>query len=489
MKKPAILIAISLLLASMMPLTAQNQSEGYLGLPGDNLNLYAVMNLFQESETLESFERGLNDPETMINNLDLNNNNMIDYIMVLDFAEGDLHNIVLRVALNEKESQDVAVFTVQKFSDGSVQIQLIGDEALYGQNYIIEPNYEETPNPGYTGAKATTTEVVSRTKIVRTTYYEVAAWPIIVYVSSPTYVVWRSSWGWNYYPAYWHPWTPYYYHYYYGYHSGWNHHYHAYYRPWGYYRCDRYRTSYYAHHRHYSPTVVVNINTGTYRNTYSRPEQRKEGETYYAHRVSRGESLPGSSKVSRDANNNPRIGSKNQPNNRAVGSPTDERKSRDAQSREAREYNRPQKDQAVNPDNVSRRKETKQNDKGRRNNPAEVKPARQARDMDANRKAEEGQSVRPAKTDDKPSKSSAVKKSDDRNKSSVKESPKPRNSVNTPEEARTRNAQQAGTARKDNRNTAVTAKKPKQADSRKPATQAGSEQAKKSNNASSPARK
>ncbi len=41
--------------------------------------------------------------------------------------------------LSQNEAQDVAVFTVQRFSDGEVQIQLTGDEDLYGKNYIIEP--------------------------------------------------------------------------------------------------------------------------------------------------------------------------------------------------------------------------------------------------------------------------------------------------------------------------------------------------------------
>jgi len=35
--------------------------EDKLDLPGDNLNLYAVLKLFQESETLEGFERKLNE--------------------------------------------------------------------------------------------------------------------------------------------------------------------------------------------------------------------------------------------------------------------------------------------------------------------------------------------------------------------------------------------------------------------------------------------
>jgi hypothetical protein len=39
---------------------AQSASKEKLNLPGDNLNLYAVLNLFQESETLELFENNLN---------------------------------------------------------------------------------------------------------------------------------------------------------------------------------------------------------------------------------------------------------------------------------------------------------------------------------------------------------------------------------------------------------------------------------------------
>jgi len=72
MKKFSYLLVFALLLAGLRPLAAQDYPEEYLGLPGDNLNLYAVMSLFQESETLEGFEKSLNDPETMINNLDLN---------------------------------------------------------------------------------------------------------------------------------------------------------------------------------------------------------------------------------------------------------------------------------------------------------------------------------------------------------------------------------------------------------------------------------
>src|SRR5512136_2569208 len=71
---------LAVLIASMTTVRAQNYPEEYLGLPGDNLNLYAVMKLFQESETLEAFERNLNAEDSHINNLDLNGDNLVDYI-------------------------------------------------------------------------------------------------------------------------------------------------------------------------------------------------------------------------------------------------------------------------------------------------------------------------------------------------------------------------------------------------------------------------
>lgn len=276
------------LLAASSALTAQNYPDEYLGLPGDNLNLFAVMNLFQDSETLEAFERSLNDPEIMINNLDLNGDNYVDYIMVYDYVEGSVHNIVLRVALSQNEFQDVAVFTVEKFRNGSVLVQLIGDEALYGPNYIVEPNYAERPNPGYRGNVQQQATATSNVKVVHTTYYEVASWPVIVYLSRPSYRPWRSAWYWGYTPTYWQPWTPFYYHYYYGYHFNSYTHYYTYYRPWHRPRSVRYKTVYYTKIRNYSPTVVVNVNKGVYKNTYSRPESRREGEVLYSQRKAVG---------------------------------------------------------------------------------------------------------------------------------------------------------------------------------------------------------
>ena len=284
MKKIITTSILALLLTSVLTVKAQERPDEYLGLPGDNLNLYAVMNLFQESETLEGFERKLNEENSRINNLDLNGDNLVDYIMVTDYADGKDHTIVLSVALNRNEKQDLAAFTVQSLRNGSVQIQLIGDEALYGRNYIIEPisndYYSETPNPGYTG----------RT-VVRTTTYEIAAWPVIRFIYHPSYTIWHSNWYWGHYPDYWHAWSPCYYHYYYGYHSNWYPVYYQHYRHWNTPRHTSYN-NYYSSRRSYSPQVSRRISEGKYSATYSRPDQRREGEALYARTTSVKESRP-----------------------------------------------------------------------------------------------------------------------------------------------------------------------------------------------------
>ena len=278
MKKLIITSVLAAMLAIGTTASAQNYQDEYLGLPGDNLNLYAVMKLFQESETLEGFERTLNDENSRINNLDLNGDNLIDYLTVSDYVDGDVHTIVLRAALNRNESQDVAVFTVQKFRDGTVQIQLIGDADLYGKNYIIEPIYDETPNPGYTGRRDNSRNVT----VVRTTYYEVASWPVVRFIYQPNYGIWRSSWYWGYYPSYWNPWRPYYWHYYYGYHYNWYPEYYRHYHHYHSYRYTRYNDFYYNNMRAHSPNVSNRIRSGNYKETYSRPEQRRDGEELYA---------------------------------------------------------------------------------------------------------------------------------------------------------------------------------------------------------------
>lgn len=254
------------------------QDQQQLGLPGDNLNLYAVMKLFQESPTLEEFEKKLNDETLKVNNLDLDGDNKIDYIKVIDNVDGSTHNIALKVAVNQTQDQDVAVFVVKKDRDGQVQIQLIGDEALYGKNYIIEPNTGSstpTPNPGYTGDQPPP-------PVEGQADYAVSSWPMINYMFVPTYSPWSSPWHYGYYPTYWQPWTPFFWHEYYGYQYHWNYYYRANYRATTVYRFPGWHQRYYGGgFRSSSAIVQVRFNGGNYRQTYSRPDLANRGSDLF----------------------------------------------------------------------------------------------------------------------------------------------------------------------------------------------------------------
>jgi hypothetical protein len=277
MKNLIITSILAVLIASATTVRAQDYPEEYLGLPGDNLNLYAVMHLFRNSKTLEAFERGLNDPESRINNLDLNRDNLVDYITVSDYKDGRIHTIVLRAVLGRKEFQDVAVITVEKLRRNKIMIQLIGDETLYGRNYIIEPVYVKKQYPRYYGDPVYYGDVT----VINNYYYDIFDWPVVVYIYDPYYDGWHSSWYWGYYPAYWDPWRPYYWDYYYGYHSGWHNHYYEYYHHCDYPRYKGYNDFYYQGIRQQSEQVHHRIAEGNYTETYSRPELRREGAALY----------------------------------------------------------------------------------------------------------------------------------------------------------------------------------------------------------------
>jgi hypothetical protein len=264
MKKLVLTLLVVITGFSSIVLFSQNSGEVVaLGLPGDNLNLYAVLDIFQDSETVEEFERAINTRDTKINNLDLDNDNQVDYISVVSYDEAQWYFIVLRVAVSSTEYQDVAVVEVNKNNSGRVIVQVIGDEALYGRNYIVEPSYNrtETPNPGYTGNKT----VLDRNANYPNTVVYVDSWPLVAYLFSPVFSVYISPWYWGFYPTYYVPWMPL------RYYSYWGLHYHYYRSP--YYRRIAY-VRYPSHHAYYqrrratSRIVDRNRRDGRYNSTY-----------------------------------------------------------------------------------------------------------------------------------------------------------------------------------------------------------------------------
>ena len=194
----AVLILLTSLLS--MPALSQTEEPDALGLPGDNLDLFAVLDLFQKSPTIEGFEKSLNDSETGINNLDLNLDEKVDFIKVTTEQDGDDFAFILQVDISEDEAKDVAVILLSKEEDDKVTLQIVGDQELYGDGYVVEPKPAAeavTPNPAYTG-----TEPVKETAPASTSVVVVESAPIVQYVYSPVYVPYYPPYYYGYYPPY-----------------------------------------------------------------------------------------------------------------------------------------------------------------------------------------------------------------------------------------------------------------------------------------------
>lgn len=144
----------------------------------DNLDLEAVASIFGDSKDLEDFEKKLNDPETRISNLDLNNDGEVDYLRVIETSKGETHLVTIQAVIGKDKYQDVAVIDVEKDSKDKTQVQVVGDVYMYGPDYIITPVYIYPP-------------------------------VIIVWFWGPYYSPWRSPFYWGYYPPYYRPWRPY----------------------------------------------------------------------------------------------------------------------------------------------------------------------------------------------------------------------------------------------------------------------------------------
>jgi hypothetical protein len=202
MKKLLFSFLVMVMCLLCLPVFSQAPVDSILlGLPGDNLDLYAVMDLFQKSKTIEEFEKTLNLEETGINNLDLDLDSKADFIKVETKKDGDDFSFILQVDVSSTEKQDVAVILVSKDKDKKVTMQIIGDKDLYGKDYIVEPKTTTTPavtaNPAYVGPEPVTVSVPATTTTI-----VVESAPIVQYVYSPAYVPYAPPYYYGYYPPY-----------------------------------------------------------------------------------------------------------------------------------------------------------------------------------------------------------------------------------------------------------------------------------------------
>ena len=196
------LVYLGLILITGLSFNTFAQESDSTGMPGDNFDLQAALNLFKESKNLEAFEKKLNTESSKVNNLDLDGNNKIDYIRVVDKKDGNNHAILLQIPINKNETQDVAAIIIEKRSDSEAQLQIIGNETLYGEEKIMEPVDEKEIKRSRGPATLSSPILV---------FVNVWYWPCVQYIYDPFYDPWYSPYYWDYYPSWWYPWRPVYY--------------------------------------------------------------------------------------------------------------------------------------------------------------------------------------------------------------------------------------------------------------------------------------
>jgi isocitrate/isopropylmalate dehydrogenase len=108
--KRKIVFSLAIFVFCTLSLKAQNDETG---LPGDHFNLHAVLDLFEKVKSVEEFEKALNKKNNEINNLDLDEDGNVDYIVVRELTEGSAHLFVLTVPVGN-EFQDIATVEIEK---------------------------------------------------------------------------------------------------------------------------------------------------------------------------------------------------------------------------------------------------------------------------------------------------------------------------------------------------------------------------------------
>jgi hypothetical protein len=205
---------------------AQQPGVDSTGLPGDNFSLQGALQLFQNATSPEDFEKQLNTEANHVNNLDLNGDGEIDYIRVIDKTANNAHALVLQAAVSANESQDIAVIEIEKTGDTTAVLQIIGDEDIFGEAVIVEPdgggedeedgafiNFYPSENRG-----GPFVAEVPNARIV----INVWGWPSVRFVYGPAYRPWASPWRWAAYPLWWKPWRPYAWRVYHPYRAPWH---------------------------------------------------------------------------------------------------------------------------------------------------------------------------------------------------------------------------------------------------------------------------
>lgn len=172
-QKSWLLILVALLGASWLLTSCSKSKTQYVTTivqtAADGLDLQAVTDLSTKSKDAKDFETKLNAPGNTVNNLDLNEDDVIDFIKVTEVHDNGARGFSLTTEVAEGDEQELCTIQFEE-ENGQASVHTQGNQSMYGSN----SHYH-----------------------YRTGLGDVLIWSYLLNSRSP-YV---SRWGWNDYPS------------------------------------------------------------------------------------------------------------------------------------------------------------------------------------------------------------------------------------------------------------------------------------------------
>ena len=135
----------------------------------DGLDLQAVTDLATRSKSAEDFEKKLNSPGNVVNNLDLNEDDVVDFIKVTEVHDTAARGFSLTTEVAEGDEQELCTIQFEE-ENGQANVNTQGNQSLYGNNHHYH----------YTSSLS-----------------NILLWSYLWNSHSP----YSSRWGWNNYPG------------------------------------------------------------------------------------------------------------------------------------------------------------------------------------------------------------------------------------------------------------------------------------------------
>ena len=111
---------------------------------GEGLDLATIGSLLKKAENATELERLLNDPATGVNNLDLNEDGKVDYVKVTEYGNDKSKGFSLTVEPIAGEVQEIATINIEKSGDDKAEVEVRGNEQIYGQNHYHHSSFGMT---------------------------------------------------------------------------------------------------------------------------------------------------------------------------------------------------------------------------------------------------------------------------------------------------------------------------------------------------------